>query len=110
MRTRSGAVYLGINLEGIHTPCAEPVAVGAALTAGDPAIEAIVAVGKRGRTYPVLAPCGTCRQLLFSYAPKAYFLAPGRRGALRRLTAAASLPSAYRRLSTLSARGQRPSR
>jgi len=95
VRTRSGAVYLGVNLEGIHTPCAEPVAVGAALTAGDGAIAAMVAVRRRGRGYEVLAPCGTCRQLLFDYAPGAYALVPGPGGRPRRLAATAGLPHAY---------------
>ena len=96
VRTRSGAVYLGINLEGIHTPCAEPVAVGAAVTAGDQALEAMVAVFRRGSSYGILAPCGTCRQLLFDYAPNAYALVPGPGGRPRRLTGRALLPSAYR--------------
>ena len=69
--------------------------MGAALTAGDRALEAMVAVFRRGRSYGILAPCGTCRQLLFDYAPSAYALVPGPGGRLRRLTARALLPSAF---------------
>ena len=100
VRTRSGNVYLGLNLAGIHTPCAEPVAVGAARTAGDPAIEAMVAVTKRGRSYPVISPCGTCRQLLIDYAPKASTIVRFPNGSLRRLTAEESLPGAFRTFRT----------
>ena len=95
VRTRSGAIYVGVNIEGIHTPCAEPVAVGAAVTAGESSIEAMVAVGRRGSTYHLLAPCGTCRQLLFDYAPRGYALVPGRDGRWKRLSAQEALPSPF---------------
>jgi len=95
VRTRSGAVFLGLNLDGIHTPCAEPVAIGAAVTAGDRDIESMVAVCRRGREFPVLSPCGTCRQLLFDYAPKATVIVRFPNGRLARLTATESLPGAF---------------
>ena len=95
VRTRSGAVFLGVNVGGIHTPCAEPVAIGAAITAGDPRLETMVAVHREGRSYPVLAPCGTCRQLLFDYAPRAHVLVPVGAAGVRRLRADAALPAAY---------------
>jgi len=94
VRTRSGAIYRGLNIEGIHTPCAEPVALGAALTAGDREIETMVAVCRWGREYPVLSPCGNCRQMLFGYAPNAFVLVRLANGRLVRLTAAESLPGA----------------
>ncbi len=95
IRTRSGAVFLGLNIDGIHTPCAEPVALGAALTAGDREIETMVAVCKRGRDYPVLSPCGTCRQMLFDYAPHASVIVSLGNGRAVRLTATESLPGAF---------------
>jgi cytidine deaminase len=95
VRTRSGRIFRGVNLEGIHTPCAEPVAIGAALTAGDPDLEVMVAVCRQGRTYPVLAPCGTCRQLLFDYAPRAHVLVRDGTGGVRRLRADEALPTAF---------------
>jgi cytidine deaminase len=96
IRTRQGSVFLGLNIEGIYTPCAEPVAFGAAVTAGDSDIEAMVAVCKRGRRYPILNPCGSCRQMLLDYAPNAYALVAGPRGRPRRLRATAALPLPYR--------------
>ncbi|MBC7250966.1 MAG: cytidine deaminase [Anaerolineae bacterium] len=68
----SGRIYTGINVEACgYGPCAEPIAIGAAFTNGEREIRAIVAVHKRGDTYPVLSPCGNCRQLLVDYAPEA---------------------------------------
>jgi cytidine deaminase len=96
VRTRSGRIYLGLCVEGIHGPCAEPVAIGAAITAGDSLIESMVAVVGPGRTYPVLSPCGNCRQLLLDYAPKAEVLVRFPNGRVARLTAEESLPAAFR--------------
>jgi cytidine deaminase len=95
VRTRSGRIFLGVNIGGIHTPCAEPVAIGAAITAGEPSLVAMVAVCRAGRTYPILPPCGTCRQLLFDYAPRAYFLVKGKRKGVRRIRADEGLPAAF---------------
>ncbi len=95
LRTRSGSVYCGVNVDGIHGPCAEPVALGAAITQGDPEIEAIVAVARRGGRYRVLSPCGNCRQLLFDYAPNASAIVRFPSGRVARLTARESLPAAF---------------
>jgi len=68
----SGRIYTGVNVEACgYGPCAEPIAVGAAFSSGEQEIEAIVAVCKRGDAYPVVSPCGNCRQLLVDYAPDA---------------------------------------
>jgi len=95
VRTRSGAVFVGLNLDGIHTPCAEPVAVGAAITAGEREIESMVAVCRRGNQYPVLSPCGTCRQLLYDYAPTASVIVRFEGGRVARLKVTESLPGAF---------------
>jgi cytidine deaminase len=96
VRTRSGAVYVGLNLNGIHTPCAEPVALGAAVTHGDRDVELMVAVYKDGARYGVLSPCGTCRQLLLDYAPHGSVIVRFPSGRVARLSADESLPAAYR--------------
>jgi cytidine deaminase len=68
----SGAVYTGVNVEACgYGPCAEPVAVGAAFSSGEREIRTIVAVCQRGDDYPVIPPCGNCRQLVFDYSPDA---------------------------------------
>jgi len=96
VRTRRGGIYVGLNFEGIHSPCAEPVAIGAALTAHDTAIDSMVAVRAAGRSFPVLSPCGNCRQLLLDYAPKATVIVRFPSGKVARITAEESLPGAYR--------------
>ncbi len=68
----SGNIYTGINIESSgYGVCAEPVALGAALSAGEKEILAVVAVANRGNGFIVLSPCGNCRQTLLDYAPEA---------------------------------------
>src|SRR3990172_5905140 len=55
----SGRIYAGVDVEATgYGPCAEPIAIGAAISNGEREILAIVAVGKHGDVYPVLSPCG----------------------------------------------------
>jgi cytidine deaminase len=68
----SGRIYTGVNVESSgHGVCAEPVALGAALTDGERGFLAVVAVCKRDGGYAILSPCGNCRQMLLDYAPEA---------------------------------------
>ncbi len=68
----SGQIYAGVNLESSgHGVCAEPLALGAALSDGEKEILAVVAVANRGNGFIVLSPCGNCRQMLLDYAPEA---------------------------------------
>lgn len=68
VRCKSGRIYAGVNVYSIHGACAEQVAIGAAVTAGERGFECIVAVrGRNGEE--ILPPCGNCRQLLSDYAP-----------------------------------------
>ena len=87
LRTRSGRIHLGVNLEccvGRVTVCAEAVAIGCAVTDGDGAeIEAIVAVYQASADDPepkVVAPCGMCREMISDYAPSARVIVPGETG------------------------------
>ncbi len=68
----SGKIYTGINIETSgYGVCAEPVALRAALSAGEKEILAVVAVTNCGNGFTVLSPCGNCRQTLLDYAPEA---------------------------------------
>jgi cytidine deaminase len=68
----SGRIYTGINVEASgYGVCAEPIALGAALTNGERKILAVVAICRRENGYIVLSPCGNCRQMLLDYAPEA---------------------------------------
>lgn len=66
----SGKIYTGVNIESCgYGPCAEPIAIGAAISQGEREIMSIVGVVVRGNSFAVESPCGNCRQLLFDYAP-----------------------------------------
>lgn len=67
---RSGKVYTGCNIESAsYTPtmCAERVAVGSAIAAGEEpgSFAAIAVVGDEDKP---TSPCGVCRQILFELA------------------------------------------
>ena len=69
VRTARGAIYKGCNVENISlrlTLCAEEVAVGAAVIAGETEFTAVAVVAESEE--PIL-PCGGCRQLLAEFNP-----------------------------------------
>lgn len=69
VRCKSGRIYAGVNVYSLHGACAEQVAIGTAITQGERAFEAIVAVrGKDGEE--IIPPCGNCRQILCDYMPE----------------------------------------
>jgi cytidine deaminase len=85
LRTRSGKVFTGVNLDaylGRMAVCAEAVALGRAFVdLGDDGIETIVAVrhpppDEKDQTVAVVSPCGACRELIFDYDPKARVIVP----------------------------------
>lgn len=75
IRCVNGRIYTGVNIESCgYGPCAEPVALGAAITQGEREFIAVVAVCRREDAYGILPPCGNCRQMLLTYAPDAYVI------------------------------------
>jgi cytidine deaminase len=85
LRTRSGKIYTGVNLDaylGRMAVCAEAVALGRAVVdLGDAGIETIVAVRhpppeEKDRTVAVVSPCGACRELIFDYDRNARVIVP----------------------------------
>ena len=96
VRCASGKIYTGVNVEACtYGPCAEHVAVGTAFSNGETTLVEIVAVRRRGDAYPVLSPCGACRQLILDYAPDAVILLP-RGDRVVKVPVTALLPEAYR--------------
>jgi cytidine deaminase len=105
LRTRSGKIFTGVNLDaylGRMAVCAEAVALGRAVVeAGDTGIDTIVAVrhpppGDKDRVLTVVSPCGACRELIFDYDPKARVIVPnGRTAAV--VPIAELLPNKYSR-------------
>jgi cytidine deaminase len=88
LRTRSGKIFTGVNLDaylGRMAVCAEAVALGRAFVdLGDDGIELIVAVrhpppDAKDQTIAVVSPCGACRELIFDYDPKARVIVPSGR-------------------------------
>ena len=85
LRTRDGRIVTGVNIDaylGRMAICAEAVAIGRAITeAGDKGIETIVAVrhpppDQKDRAIAVVAPCGSCRELIHDYDAKARVIVP----------------------------------
>jgi cytidine deaminase len=67
LRTASGRIFQGVNVENVSfglTICAERVAVGAAVAAGEREFTAIAVVSRSG-----VSPCGACRQVLAEFNP-----------------------------------------
>jgi cytidine deaminase len=90
LRTRSGKIYNGINLDaylGRMAVCAEAVALGRAFVdLGDAGIETIVAVRHPGpeekdQSIKVVSPCGACRELIFDYDRNARVIVPNGKSA-----------------------------
>ena len=90
LRTRSGKIFTGINLDaylGRMAVCAEAVALGRAFVdLGDAGIETIVAVrhpspDETNQAIKVVSPCGACRELIFDYDRNARVIVPNGRSA-----------------------------
>ena len=67
LRTASGRVYQGVNVENASfglTICAERVAASSAVAAGEREFAEIVVVSRGG-----VSPCGACRQFLAEFNP-----------------------------------------
>ena len=105
LRTRSGKIFTGVNLDaylGRMAVCAEAVALGRAVVeAGDAGIHTIVAVrhpppGDKDQAIAVVSPCGACRELIFDYDPKARVIVPNGKMAIV-VPIADLLPNKYSR-------------
>jgi cytidine deaminase len=67
IRTASGKIYKGCNVENASfglTNCAERVAAGTAVAAGDREFTGVAVVSRGG-----VSPCGACRQFLAEFSP-----------------------------------------
>lgn len=65
--TRSGSIHTGLQVRSVTcghcSTCAEPVAIGTALSAAATDFDTCVAMRLNG-TPEILSPCGTCREIL----------------------------------------------
>ena len=96
LRTPSGAVHVGANVENVAYPqgqCAEASAIGALIAAGEREIAAVAVVAEK---LDVCPPCGGCRQRLSEFATAGtpvYLGRPG--GPLHATTIGELLPLAF---------------
>jgi cytidine deaminase len=104
LRGKSGRIYTAVNLNAKYVGrvdvCAEAVALGMAIAAGEKEMDTIVAVqrGNRGSRNPrgrIVPPCGVCREMFNDYAPHLTVLLLGPKGAVVRRRAEDLLPDRY---------------
>jgi cytidine deaminase len=109
LRTRSGGIFAGVNLDaylGRMAVCAEAVALGRAVVdIGETGIDTIVAVrhprpSEQDQSITVVSPCGACRELIWDYDRNARVIVPGEPGPTI-VTIGELLPNKYRRERTL---------
>jgi len=95
LRTASGKIYSCVNVYSIgYAVHAEAAALGAAISAGEREFVSIVAVKKIDEDYPVVSPCGNCRQLIVDYANQAIVIF-NFKGQAVKAKASDLLPGAY---------------
>jgi cytidine deaminase len=96
IRSESGAIHRGANVENASYPvgsCAEAGAIAAMVVAGDRKISEILILGDGDA---LVTPCGACRQRIFEFAgPDAKVLVAGPGGLRASYSIAALLPEAF---------------
>ncbi len=111
LRTKSGRVYTGVNIENAAYPagiCAERVAVFKAVSEGDAEFDVLALVTDNGGS-----PCGACRQVLTEFGLDTLILiADGSGKVVKKMTAGELLPEAFlpRHLRVKKSRGKQAER
>ncbi len=95
IRTKNGKVYSGVNCDGIHGSCAEYIAIGTAISAGEREFDTIVAVNEKAVNC-LVAPCGNCRQMLVQYAPNIKVILNDDSGSMVKVDIGDLLPFAWK--------------
>jgi cytidine deaminase len=94
LRTKSGRVFTGVNVESAAYPttmCAERVAVYKAVSEGEREFDVIAVVTDNGGS-----PCGSCRQVLAEFGLETRVLiADGKGNLVKEMTVAELLPEAF---------------
>jgi cytidine deaminase len=94
LRTKTGRIYTGINIENAaypHTMCAERVAIFKAVSEGEKEFEVIAVVTDNGGS-----PCGGCRQVLAEFGlDTVVLIANGQGELLKEMTVKELLPEAF---------------
>jgi len=94
LRTRSGRIFTGCNVENAAYPtsmCAERIAIYKAVSEGEKEFEVIAVVTPNGGT-----PCGSCRQVMAEFGLDTVVLVADDKGRLvQETTVAGLLPGAF---------------
>jgi cytidine deaminase len=94
LRTKSGRLYTGVNIENAaypHTMCAERVAMFKAVSEGETDFEVIAVVTNNGGS-----PCGGCRQVMAEFGLDTLVLIADGDGKLQKvMTVSELLPEAF---------------
>lgn len=94
LRTKSGRVYTGVNVENAAYPttmCAERIAIYKAVSDGELEFEVISVVTDNGGS-----PCGSCRQVLAEFGLDTIILmADGNGNLVKETTVGEMLPEAF---------------
>jgi cytidine deaminase len=95
LRTKSGRVFTGVNIENAAYPqtmCAERVAMYKAVSEGEKDFEVIMVVTDNGGS-----PCGGCRQVMAEFGlDTLVILADGNGRIVKEMTVGELLPDAFR--------------
>ena len=99
LRTKSGKVYTGCNIEnhGIQSICAERTAFVKALSEGEREFESICVVGAAPGEEPTekCMPCGYCRQFMSEYVDKDFKIIDEDNGEIIESTITELLPHGF---------------
>lgn len=94
LRTRSGRIFTGCNIENAAYPtsmCAERIAIFKAVSEGEKEFEVIAVVTPTGGT-----PCGSCRQVMAEFGlDTVVLIADGDGRLVQETTVAGLLPGAF---------------
>jgi len=94
LRTKSGRLYTGVNVENAAYPqtmCAERIAIFKAVSDGETEFEVISVVTNNGGS-----PCGGCRQVMAEFGlDTVVLMADGKGKLLKELSVAELLPEAF---------------
>jgi cytidine deaminase len=93
LRTRTGKVYTGANVENASfglSVCAERVAAFKAVTDGEREFEVVAVVTENGGS-----PCGACRQVLSEFGQNARVIVADMHGGRRKWSLSELLPDSF---------------
>lgn len=95
VRTESGKVYIGCNVESASyglTVCAERVAIWKALSEGERQFTELAVVADTNTLTP---PCGTCRQIIWEFCKNATIVLANLHGLSETVSVRELLPRAF---------------